>query len=70
MKLCRYTTGMDAGVRHRRRGQPVPGDVVLTGTAAGSRTVSVGDVMQVEVEGIGTLTNPVVARPVPVASMS
>lgn len=39
----------------------LPGDVVLTGTAAGIRPVRVGDVMQVEVEGIGTLTNPVTA---------
>jgi 2-keto-4-pentenoate hydratase/2-oxohepta-3-ene-1,7-dioic acid hydratase in catechol pathway len=37
----------------------LPGDVVLTGTAAGIRAVRPGDVMSVEVEGIGTLTNPV-----------
>jgi 2-keto-4-pentenoate hydratase/2-oxohepta-3-ene-1,7-dioic acid hydratase in catechol pathway len=42
----------------------LPGDVVLTGTAAGIRPVRVGDVMQVEVEGVGTLTNPVAAWPV------
>jgi 2-keto-4-pentenoate hydratase/2-oxohepta-3-ene-1,7-dioic acid hydratase in catechol pathway len=39
----------------------LPGDVVLTGTAAGIRPVRPGDVMSVEVQGLGTLTNPVVA---------
>lgn len=38
----------------------LPGDVVLTGTSAGIRPVHSGDVMRVEIEGIGTLTNPVV----------
>lgn len=41
----------------------LPGDVLLTGTSAGIRPVAVGDVMQVEVEGIGTLTNYVSAWP-------
>lgn len=41
----------------------LPGDVVLTGTAAGIRPVRAGDVMSVEVEGIGTLTNPVAPWP-------
>lgn len=35
-------------------------DVVLTGTSAGIRPVRSGDVMRVDIEGIGTLTNPVV----------
>ena len=39
----------------------LPGDVVLTGTAAGIRPVRPGDVVSVDVEGIGTLSNPVVA---------
>lgn len=39
----------------------LPGDVILTGTAAGIRPVSPGDEMQVEVEGIGVLVNPVSA---------
>jgi len=38
----------------------LPGDVVLTGTAAGIRPVQPGDEMTVEVEGIGDLVNPVV----------
>lgn len=41
----------------------LPGDVVLTGTSAGIRPVREGDVMRVEIEGIGALTNTVVAWP-------
>jgi 5-oxopent-3-ene-1,2,5-tricarboxylate decarboxylase/2-hydroxyhepta-2,4-diene-1,7-dioate isomerase len=37
-----------------------PGDVLLTGTPAHSRPVEVGDVVVVEVEGIGRLGNTVV----------
>jgi 2-keto-4-pentenoate hydratase/2-oxohepta-3-ene-1,7-dioic acid hydratase in catechol pathway len=40
----------------------LPGDVVLTGTPAGVSKVLPGDVMEVEVDGIGTLRNPVVKR--------
>ncbi|MEA1901977.1 MAG: fumarylacetoacetate hydrolase family protein [Actinomycetota bacterium] len=39
----------------------LPGDVILTGTPSGVSKVEPGDVMDVEVDGIGTLTNPVVA---------
>lgn len=39
----------------------LPGDVVLTGTPSGVGKVEPGDVMEVEVDGIGTLTNPVVS---------
>jgi 2-keto-4-pentenoate hydratase/2-oxohepta-3-ene-1,7-dioic acid hydratase in catechol pathway len=39
----------------------LPGDVILTGTPEGVGPVEVGDVMEVEVDGIGTLRNPVVA---------
>ncbi len=38
-----------------------PGDVVLTGTPANSRPMEVGDVVEVEVTGLGRLTNTVVA---------
>jgi 2-keto-4-pentenoate hydratase/2-oxohepta-3-ene-1,7-dioic acid hydratase in catechol pathway len=38
----------------------LPGDVVLTGTPAGVGPIVAGDSVSVEVEGIGTLTNPVV----------
>ena len=37
-----------------------PGDVLLTGTPANSRPVEPGDVVEVEVEGIGRLRNRVV----------
>ena len=39
----------------------LPGDVILTGTPSGVGRVEPGDVMEVEVDGIGTLTNRVVA---------
>lgn len=45
----------------------VPGDVILSGTPAFSRPVSPGDVVTVEVEGLGALTNHVVASPIPVS---
>ena len=37
-----------------------PGDVVLTGTPANSRPMAPGDLVEVEIEGLGRLTNPVV----------
>lgn len=40
----------------------LPGDVILTGTPSGVSQVNVGDVMEVEIDGIGTLTNQVVRR--------
>ncbi len=45
----------------------VPGDVILSGTPAGSRSVEPGDVVSVEVEGLGVLTNRVVQGPEPVS---
>lgn len=39
----------------------LPGDVILTGTPSGVGKVEPGDVMEVEVDGIGVLTNRVVA---------
>ena len=38
----------------------VPGDIILTGTPAGVGPLSHGDVVEVEIEQIGTLTNTVV----------
>ena len=46
----------------------VPGDLVLSGTPAGSRPVVPGDVVTVEVEGLGALINTIVAGPEPVRS--
>jgi len=45
----------------------VPGDVILSGTPAFSRPVLPGDVVTVEVEGLGALTNHIVASPTPVS---
>ena len=44
----------------------VPGDVILSGTPAHSRPVQPGDVVTVEVEGLGALTNTVVEGDTPV----
>ena len=43
-----------------------PGDVLLSGTPAISRTVYPGDVVEVEVEGLGTLRNTIVEGPTPI----
>lgn len=43
-----------------------PGDLLFSGTPANSRPVQPGDVVEVEVEGLGRLTNTVVSGPVPV----
>lgn len=40
----------------------MPGDVIATGTPAGVGPVSDGDVVEVTIEGIGTLRNPVAVR--------
>jgi len=45
----------------------VPGDIILSGTPAVSRPVRPGDVVSVEVEGLGTLTNHIVEGPAPVS---
>jgi 5-oxopent-3-ene-1,2,5-tricarboxylate decarboxylase / 2-hydroxyhepta-2,4-diene-1,7-dioate isomerase len=44
----------------------LPGDLILSGTPAGSRPVVPGDIVSVEVEGLGTLTNAIVRGPTPV----
>jgi 5-oxopent-3-ene-1,2,5-tricarboxylate decarboxylase/2-hydroxyhepta-2,4-diene-1,7-dioate isomerase len=45
-----------------------PGDVLLSGTPAGSRPVQPGDVVEVEVDGLGRLASHVVAGPLPVSA--
>lgn len=40
----------------------LPGDVILTGTPAGVGPIRAGQRVEVEVEGIGVLSNPVVTR--------
>jgi 5-oxopent-3-ene-1,2,5-tricarboxylate decarboxylase/2-hydroxyhepta-2,4-diene-1,7-dioate isomerase len=41
----------------------VPGDILFSGTPAFSRPVQPGDVVEVEVEGLGKLTNHIVEGP-------
>jgi len=43
-----------------------PGDLLLSGTPANSRPVQPGDVVAVEVEGLGRLENHVVTGPTPI----
>ncbi len=43
----------------------LPGDVVLTGTPANSRPMQPGDVVEVEVTGVGRVTNTVQETPAP-----
>ncbi len=50
--LCRHITFL-------------PGDIVLTGTPANSRPMNIGDVVEVEVTGVGRLTNIVAEAPPP-----
>lgn len=46
-----------------------PGDVILTGTPANSRPMSPGDVVEVDIDGIGCLRNVVRRAPAPVAEL-
>ena len=43
----------------------VPGDVVLTGTPWHSRPMAIGDVVEVEIDGLGRLANTVEEGPAP-----
>ncbi len=44
----------------------VPGDMIYSGTPANSRPVQPGDVVDVEVEGLGMLSNTIVEGPTPI----
>jgi len=54
--LCRHMTLM-------------PGDIILTGTPANSRPMQPGDVIEVEVSGLGRLMNTVAERSAPTAAV-
>lgn len=41
----------------------LPGDVVSTGTPAGVSNMNPGDVVEIELDGVGILRNPVIAGP-------
>lgn len=41
----------------------LPGDVILMGSPAGAGPLAPGDVVEIEIEGIGKLSNPVHAEP-------
>ena len=43
-----------------------PGDLLFSGTPANSRPAQPGDVVEVEVEGLGRLTNHIVVGPTPI----
>ena len=40
----------------------LPGDVIMTGTPAGVGPVVPGDVVEIEISGVGILRNPVVVE--------
>ena len=46
----------------------LPGDVIMTGTPSGVGPFVPGDVVEIEVEGVGILKNPVVAEEQPTGS--
>src|SRR5262249_48698415 len=43
----------------------LPGDIILSGTPKNSRPMNVGDLVEVEVTGLGKLSNRVVEAPAP-----
>jgi 5-oxopent-3-ene-1,2,5-tricarboxylate decarboxylase/2-hydroxyhepta-2,4-diene-1,7-dioate isomerase len=47
----------------------MPGDLILTGTPANSRPLEVGDLIEVEVTGLGRLSNRIVSAPAPRATV-
>lgn len=56
--------GVDALVSYLSRAITLqPGDVIITGTPAGVGPVVPGDRMDIDIEGIGTLSNPIIAEP-------
>ena len=58
--FCDSQEHLTAGFSDYHARHVLPGDVILTGTPSGVGKVEPGDVMEVEVDGIGTLINRVV----------
>jgi 2-keto-4-pentenoate hydratase/2-oxohepta-3-ene-1,7-dioic acid hydratase in catechol pathway len=40
----------------------LPGDIIITGTPSGIGPIVPGDVVEIEIEGVGVLSNPVIAE--------
>jgi 2-keto-4-pentenoate hydratase/2-oxohepta-3-ene-1,7-dioic acid hydratase in catechol pathway len=40
----------------------LPGDVIMTDTSSGVGPIAPGDIVEIEISGIGILSNPVVAE--------
>jgi 2-keto-4-pentenoate hydratase/2-oxohepta-3-ene-1,7-dioic acid hydratase in catechol pathway len=40
----------------------IPGDVIITGTPGGIGELHPGDTIEIQIEGIGSLINPVVSE--------
>lgn len=47
----------------------LPGDIVLTGTPANSRPMNIGDIVEVEVTGVGRILNTVQEAPAPASKV-
>jgi 2-keto-4-pentenoate hydratase/2-oxohepta-3-ene-1,7-dioic acid hydratase in catechol pathway len=41
----------------------LPGDIIITGTPTGVGPIQPGDVVEVEIEGIGVLKNTIISEP-------
>ena len=64
LKQNSNTNDMIFGVRHlisflSRSATLLPGDIIMTGTPQGVGPIKPGDVVEISIEGIGTLRNPV-----------
>ncbi|MFB3915861.1 MAG: fumarylacetoacetate hydrolase family protein [Terriglobales bacterium] len=56
-----FIFSLDAIIRYISRVMTLfPGDLIATGTPAGVGPLEAGDVVEISVEGVGTLSNPVV----------
>jgi len=57
---CDFIFGLDTVIRYIAQAMTLfPGDLIPTGTPSGVGPLAAGDVVEVRVEGVGTLRNPV-----------